>query len=142
MTRKETEARRLYSYLTAIGLVTAACYLCLIMWLAIRSPEVLNHEDKVVALMMVIVLPGRLLLERVFNLCNSPERQRVRISGMLFVGLLVGLYSTKGTTDFLGASVEFVMTFPWAAAVYIVLDAVNAKTFAVWSQRKKNVARA
>lgn len=110
------------SYLIAAAILVATTYCGLIVWIALRPSEVLTHDDKAFCLLLLIILPGRYALEWAFKrLGLSPQLQK-RLSGMAFVGLLVGLLRATKASGILSSSITFLVAFAIATIAYLVLD--------------------
>lgn len=122
-------------YLIVTVILVGVLYCGLVVWIALRPSDVLAHDEKVFCLLMLILLPGRYALEWVFNRFGLGPRLQKRLSGMAFVGLLVGLLRATDSSGILSSGVTFLVAFAAASLAFLVLDFCVDWLWSRWKNR-------
>jgi len=122
-------------YLIATAIVVVAFYCGLIVWVALRPSEALSPDNKVFLLFLLILLPGQQALDRVFKWYDLHPSLQKRLSGMAFVGVLIGLFRAVDASGVWVASITFLVAFILASIAYLSLDYSINFLWARWKRR-------
>lgn len=141
MTHRSKDTTGPRPYLVATAIVLAIAYLALIVWVALLSPDVIGHNDKGLALLLLVVVPGKYVLDTLLQRIALATALHDRIHLLIFVGLCIGWIEIEETVGFWDSSLTFVGAFVLSAAAVFVFDVMVDWLKAKWMQRKTRQTR-
>ena len=125
-------------YAISAALLGAMFYVALVIHVFLLAPDVIGHDEKGFALMILVVLPGKYLVDHLLKSTDLRQGVKDRIILMLFMGCVIGWTNIETTTGVWDTSVVFVGAFVLAAIGVCLLDMGLDWIKARWNARKSN----
>ena len=125
-------------YAISAALVAVMLYLGLVVHVFLLAPDVIGHEEKGFALIILVLLPGKYLMDFALRTTAFNQSTKDRINWMLFMGCALGWSKIETTTGFGDTGTAFLYGFGLGAIGVWLLDVALDKIKACWKTHKSS----